>query len=240
MLNVLIPMAGGGSRFTSAGFTFPKPLIPVKNGKPMIECIVENLGFNARYIFIVQKEHNQKYNLDLMLKQIAGPETVVVEVEKLTQGAACTALLAKPYIDNDDELIIANSDQIVEFSRDNFNTIREWTAYEGLVFVFNATHPKWSFAKLHPVSKHIVEIAEKKPISNVATCGIYVFKHGSDFVYAAEEMIRKNIRTNQEFYIAPVYNELIEHKKLVLPFFVDKMHGIGTPEDLSQFLNQDK
>ena len=237
---MLLPCAGNGSRFTSAGYTFPKPLIPAKDGKPMIECVVENLGFKARYIFIVRKEHNQKYNLDLMLKQIAGPETVVIEVDKLTEGAACTALLAKQYINNDDELIIANSDQIVEFSRQNFDTIREWTAYEGLIFVFNATHPKWSFAKLHPVSKHVVEVAEKRPISNVATCGIYVFKHGADFVYGAEEMMRKNIRTNNEFYIAPVFNELIEQNKLVLPFFVDKMWGIGTPEDLSQYLNQEK
>ena len=112
-LNVLIPMAGAGSRFEKAGYTFPKPLIDVRN-KPMIQVVVENLNIKANYIYIVQKSHREKYNLDTLLNLIT-PNCKIIEVEGLTEGAACTALLAKEYIDNDKPLFFANSDQFVEY-----------------------------------------------------------------------------------------------------------------------------
>lgn len=236
-MKILIPMAGEGSRFAKEGYTFPKPLIDV-DGKPMIQRVVENLNFTAEFIFLVRKEHLDKYEgLSVTLHRITGGKMKIVEVDSLTEGAACTALLAKEHINTDDDLLIANSDQIIDYRPENFVTMKTMTNVDGIVFSFNAVHPKWSFAK---VDGHgfITEIAEKVPISNVATCGIYWYRSGKDFVEAAESMIAKNIRVNNEFYIAPVYNEMISNGKTVIPFFVQEMHGIGTPEDLQTFLKK--
>ena len=232
-------MAGEGSRFAKEGYTFPKPLIDV-NGKPMIQAVVENLDFDAEYIFLVRKEHLKKYaGLEKTLQRITNNKCKIVEVDSLTEGAACTALLAKKIINCDDDLLIANSDQIIEYSLDNFKTLKNMTNVDAIVFSFNAVHPKWSFVKVN--SRGIAtEVAEKNPISDIATCGIYWYKKGSDFVKYAEAMIEKNIRVNNEFYIAPVYNELILDGKVLIPYYVHKMHGIGTPEDLNNYLNKIK
>jgi NDP-sugar pyrophosphorylase family protein len=229
-------MAGEGSRFLKEGYTFPKPLIDV-HGKPMIQQVVENLNFDAEYIFLVRKEHLIKYEgLCSTLERISNNKFKIVQVNELTEGAACTALLAKKYIDNDDDLLIANSDQLVEYSPENFNYLKKFSSVDGIVFCFNAVHPKWSFVKTNS-DGIITQVAEKKPISNIATCGIYWYRKGNEFVSCAEKMIEKNIRVNNEFYIAPVYNEFIQDNKTLVPFYVQKMHGIGTPEDLKQYLS---
>ena len=233
-MNILIPMAGEGSRFIKEGYTFPKPLIDV-NGKPMIQTVIESLDFDANYYFLVRKEHLEEYEIESLLQVVTNDRATIIPVDKLTEGAACTALLAEKFIDNDDELLIANSDQYVEFSRENFNTFRRFMSMDALVFTFNAVHPKWSFVKVN--SRGVaVEVAEKNPISNIATCGIYYYKHGRDFVKYAHQMIDKNVRVNGEFYICPVYNEMISVGKILIPFYVHKMHGLGTPEDLSKYL----
>lgn len=236
-MKILIPAAGGGRRFAEAGYTFPKPLIDVK-GKPMIQRVVENLCFpGAEYIFLVQQEHIEQYGIDDMLKSLPHKVTVI-PVNGITEGAACTALLAKDTVESNDELIIANSDQVIDFSMENFNTLREWTSAAGIIFSFHAMHPKWSFCKLD-TSGRVTNVVEKKPVSNVATCGVYYYRKGKYFVTAAEEMIRRNDRTKGEFYIAPAYNDLIDNGfggGVVLPFYVDRMHGMGTPEDLDQYL----
>ena len=236
-MKILIPMAGEGSRFAKEGYTFPKPLIDV-NGKPMIQTVVENLDFNAEYIFLVSGEHLDKYEgLEDTLQRITNGKCSIVVVDELTEGAACTALLAKEHIDNDEDLLIANSDQYIEYSPENFNMMKEMTDVDAMVYTFEAVHPKWSFVKTN--SRGIItEVAEKKPISNIATCGIYWYRKGSDFVKYAEQMIEKDIRVNNEFYIAPVYNELIEDGKTLIPFYVHSMWGIGTPEDLRAFLDK--
>ena len=230
-------MAGEGSRFAKEGYTFPKPLIDV-NGKPMIQTVVENLDFDAEYIFLVRKEHLETYvGLQSTLDRITDGKFKIVEVDKLTEGAACTALLAREHIDNDDDLLIANSDQFIEYAPENFKTLKEMTDADAIVYTFEAVHPKWSFVKTNARGV-ITEVAEKNPISNIATCGIYWYRKGSDFVKYADQMIEKNIRVNNEFYIAPVYNELIGDGKKLIPFFVHSMWGIGTPEDLHSFLNE--
>tara|TARA_Y100001938_G_scaffold148191_1_gene231226 strand:+ start:8001 stop:8726 length:726 start_codon:yes stop_codon:yes gene_type:complete len=234
-MKILIPMAGEGSRFVKEGYTFPKPLIDV-DGKPMIQSVVENLDFDAEYIFLVRKKHLEEYTgLESTLCRITNGRYKLVTVDGLTEGAACTALLAKEFIDNDEDLLIANSDQIIEYEPENFMLIKNITNCDAAVFTFNAVHPKWSFVKTNSRG-FVVEVAEKKPISNIATCGIYWYRKGSDFVKYAESMIRKDIRVNNEFYIAPVYNELIQDGKTLVPFYVHKMWGIGTPEDLNHFL----
>ena len=238
-MKVLIPMAGEGSRFTKEGYTFPKPLISVC-GKPMIQLVVENLDFDCEYIFLVRKSHVEKYTgLIDTLDRITNGKFKYIVVGGLTEGAACTALLAEEFIDNDEDLLIANSDQYIEYQAPNFNMLKNQTNCDAIVYTFNAVHPKWSFVKTN-ARGFITEVAEKKPISNIATCGIYWYRKGSDFVKYTKQMIEKDIRVNNEFYIAPVYNELIGDNKTLIPFYVDKMWGIGTPEDLNLFLREKK
>jgi HAD superfamily hydrolase (TIGR01509 family) len=232
-LNILIPMAGAGSRFENAGYTFPKPIIEV-NKKPMIQVVVENLNIDANYIFIVQKAHREKYNLDTLLNIIA-PGCKIVEVNGLTEGAACTALMAKEFIDNDAPLFFANSDQYVEWDSNEFMYKMNETQCDGGIVTFKATHPKWSFAKTDE-NGFVTEVAEKNPISDLATVGFYYWKNGSDFVKYAEEMIEKDIRVNNEFYVCPVFNQAIEDGKQIRTYNAEEMWGIGTPEDLDFYL----
>jgi dTDP-glucose pyrophosphorylase len=232
-LNVLIPMAGAGSRFQQAGYTFPKPLIDVK-GKPMIQTVVENLNVEANFIFVVQKEHREKYNLDTLLNLIT-PNCKIVEVNGITEGAACTTLLAKEFINNDQPLLMANSDQFAEWDSNEFMYKMIEQKVDAGILSFESTHPKWSFVKIDE-NGYVTEVAEKKPISNIATVGIYYWSKGSDYVKYAEQMISKNIRVNNEFYVCPVFNEAIKDNKKIKTFNIDKMWGLGTPEDLEFFL----
>ncbi len=233
-MNIIIPMAGEGSRFKDAGYTFPKPLIDV-NGKPMIQRVVENIELIGKYIFIVQKKHNDKYNFSSLLN-IIQPNHIIVEVDEVTQGAACSVLLAKKHINNNEELLIANSDQCISWNA--FETISGFRSdnADGGILTFTSNHPKHSFAKVD--GKGIIsEVAEKNPISNNATVGIYWWKNGSKFVKYAEQMISKDIRTNNEFYVCPVYNEAILDNKIITSRHVNEMRGMGTPEELNNYLN---
>ena len=234
-LNVLVPMAGAGSRFAQQGYTFPKPLIEV-NGKPMIQVVVENLNIDAHYIFIVQQEHYEKYNLKYLLNLIA-PGCDIVQINGITEGAACSTLLAKEFINNDAPLVMANSDQYVEWNSNECMYAFTADDIDGGIVTFEASHPKWSYAKLGG-DGFVSEVAEKKVISNEATVGIYYWKKGSDYVKYAEDMISKDIRVNNEFYVCPVFNQAIEDSKKIKIKRVNKMWGIGTPEDLNYFLQQ--
>jgi HAD superfamily hydrolase (TIGR01509 family) len=236
-MNVLIPMAGAGSRFQQAGYTFPKPLIDVE-GKPMIQVVVDNLNIDATFIYVVQKEHREKYNLDTLLNLIT-PNCKIVEVDGMTEGAACTTLLAKEFIDNDSPLVMANSDQFVEWDSNEFMYKMIEQKVDGGILTFTATHPKWSFAKVDEYG-YVTEVAEKNPISDIATVGVYYWAKGSDYVKYAEQMISKNIRTNNEFYTCPTFNEAIGDGKKIKTFNIDKMWGLGTPEDLKYYLENYK
>lgn len=236
-MKVLIPMAGEGSRFQKAGYAFPKPLIEV-NGKPMIQLVVENLNIDAQHIFVVRKEHEERYNIKHLL-QLISPGCEVIYTDGLTEGAACTTLLAKEFINNDEPLLYANSDQFLEWDSNEFMYSMMADNIDGGMLTFEATHPKWSFAKLGP-DGYVAEVAEKKPISNIATTGIYYWKQGSDYVKYAEQMIEKDIRVNNEFYVCPVFNEAIGDDKKIKIFPAKKMWGIGTPEDLDTYLRNYK
>jgi HAD superfamily hydrolase (TIGR01509 family) len=236
-LNVLIPMAGAGSRFEQAGYTFPKPLIEV-NRQPMIQVVVENLNLDANYIYVVQKKHREQYNLDTLLNLIT-PGCQIVETDGITKGAACTALLAKEFINTDAPLFFANSDQFVEWDSNEFMYKMQETNADGGIVTFKATHPKWSFAKENELGL-VTEVAEKNPISDLATVGYYFWKHGSDFVKYAEEMIEQNIRVNNEFYVCPVFNQAINDSKQIRTFTAKTMWGLGTPEDLDFYIKNKK
>ena len=234
-MKVLIPMAGAGSRFEQAGYTFPKPLIEVY-GKPMIQLVVENINVDAEHIFIVQKEHYDKYNLQYLLHLIS-PNCQIVQVDGITEGAACTTLLAKEFIDNDEPLLTANSDQYVDWDSNEFLYAMQAGGVDGGILTFDSVHPKWSFAKVDD-DGFVTEVAEKKPISNNATVGIYYWAKGSDYVKYAEQMIAADRRVNNEFYVCPVFNEAIEDDKKVRIFPIENMWGLGTPEDLEIFLKK--
>lgn len=234
-MNIVIPMAGEGTRFRERGYTFPKPLIPIQD-KTMIQVVVESLGLEGRYIFLCRREQLQHYAMETMLKLFVR-DFVVVEVPGLTEGAACTVLLAREMINNDEELVIANSDQWIRWNPARFLMYMRENNADGGILTFYATHPKWSYAKVNPEG-FVTEVAEKVPISTHATVGVYYFRQGSLFVKSAEEMIQKNIRTNNEFYVCPVYNELIGWGAKVLHFPVEEMCGLGTPEDLETFIRR--
>lgn len=221
-LNIVIPMAGAGSRFSKVGYQLPKPLILVK-GKPMIKVVVDNLALNAHYIFIVQRSHYEKYNLECVLNLVA-PGCDIVKVDGLTEGAVCTVLSARNLINSSIPLLLANSDQFVEWSSLRFMYQSMSSNLDGSLLTFQANDPKWSFARLDE-DGFVAEVAEKKPISNIATAGIYFWKRGSDFCYYADKMIEKNIRVNGEFYLAPVYNEAIIDKKKFRVIPCEKMWG---------------
>lgn len=231
---VLIPMAGAGSRFADVGYTFPKPLIEIK-GKPMIQVVAENLGIKAKFVYIVQKSHYEKYNLNSVLNLIT-PGCEIIQTEGLTEGAACTTLLAKDFINNDKRLIIANSDQFIEWNPSNTLYSLIESGVDGGILTFKSTHPKWSFAKTDDRG-FVSEVAEKNPISDNATVGVYYWKNGSDYVKYAEDMIKKNKRVNNEFYVCPVYNEAIADDKKIAIRQIENMWGIGDPDSLNYFLN---
>ena len=235
MLNIVVPMAGKGSRFLEAGYKMPKPLIDIY-GHTMIEYVTKNITPKCehRFIYICQEEHLKKYDLASKLEKFA-PSCKIVTVDHITEGAACTVLLAEKYIDNDDPMMIANSDQYVDTDINNY--LAAIKDYDGLIMTMPANHPKWSYIKFDE-NKFVTMVREKEVISNEATVGIYNYKHGHNFVKFAHQMIEKNIRVNNEFYVAPVYNEMIEAGlKIFFNNVGSKMYGLGTPDDLQVFMS---
>lgn len=238
MINIVIPMAGRGSRFKDAGYTKPKPMIDV-HGRPMIECVTRNITPKEEHVFIYLclQEHLDKYNLKKFLEKM-NPGCIVVPVDQVTEGAACTVLLAEKYINNDNQLMIANSDQYVEADIDEY--IRTIDGMDGLIMTMTANDPKWSFIN-YDENGLVTMVREKEVISNEATVGIYNFMKGSDYVKYAHQMIKKNIRVNNEFYVAPVYNEMVEAGGKIVYFNIGSegngMYGLGIPEDLNHFLD---
>ena len=232
-MNILIPMAGNGNRFLEVGYNLPKPLIDV-NGKPMIECVIDSLDIpDAKYIFIVRKEHIDRYYLDNILKDIS-PDCIIIEVDGLTEGQASTALLAKRYI-TDDSLLIINCDNYFNWESDKFLDHIDETDPDGMIFTFEdfSENPGWSYAEVGDHGK-VIRVAEKEVISNVALAGAFYWKHGKDFIRCTETMISKNIRTNNEFYITPSYNEAITEGLNITNFDLE-MKSMDTPEDLEKF-----
>jgi len=226
-----------GSRFSQAGYKDIKPLIEIF-GKPMIEHVVDSVGIDGDWIFIVQKVHREQYDLDKILSTLKPGCKIIDTGAGVTEGAACSVLLAKDYINNQNPLIIINSDNIIEWDSKIYNESINVRNSDGLILCFRDSDPKWSFAKLDSGTGFVTEVAEKNPISDYATAGMYIWRQGQSFVTAAEQMISKNIRTNNEFYICPVYNENIAMGQNIEVCIVDAMHGVGTPEDLERYISR--
>ncbi len=240
MLNIVLPIAGRGSRFAVAGYTLPKPLIPV-HGEPMIAAVVRNIRPSRphRFIFVALAEHLEHAGMREAL-EAAAPGCVIVPVDKVTEGAACTVLLARDYINNNDALMLANSDQWVDVDINRYLAAMDEQSADGLIMTMQADDPKWSFVGLDR-RQFVTRVVEKEVISNEATVGIYNFRRGAAFVAAADRMIAKNLRVNNEFYVAPVYNEMIDEGARIAIYNVGSegagMYGLGIPSDLALFLS---
>ena len=222
-------MAGRGQRWIDAGYTFPKPLIEVKN-RPMIELVLENINLEGNYIFICLKEHIEKFSLDTVLKNLK-PECKIVSIDEITDGAASTILKSKELINKDEPIIIANCDQWIDWSSSRFIDFINKKNPDAALVTYTSTHPRNSFVKIYKENQ-VVEIAEKKPISNIANAGIFYSKSGKDMISAIENMINKNIRTNNEFFLSTAFNELDFEKSKILTYHVNEVKSMGTPEEL--------
>jgi UDP-N-acetylglucosamine diphosphorylase / glucose-1-phosphate thymidylyltransferase / UDP-N-acetylgalactosamine diphosphorylase / glucosamine-1-phosphate N-acetyltransferase / galactosamine-1-phosphate N-acetyltransferase len=237
-INIVIPMAGEGSRFKKAGYAKPKPFIDVL-GKPMISRVIENLNFpDAKYILIARKEHLDAEQ-DLVKEIEAKYNATFIAIDKLTEGTACTVLFARSFINNSTPLLIANSDQIVNSSIAAYINDAMQKQLDGSILTFEdkELNPKWSFAKID-ANGLVTEVKEKEAISQYATVGIYYFGTGAAFVNGAVDMIVRNDRVNNEFYTCPVYNYLIADKAKVGIYNIEfeQMYGTGTPEDLDKYI----
>lgn len=239
VVNIVIPAAGAGSRFAQAGYAKPKPFIDVL-GKPMLSHVLSNVAVrNARFTLLLREDHLAQHAGTI--EDDGDAPISIVPVAALTEGTACTVLLARKHFDTDQPLLVANSDQMVDFDCQDFVDDARQRGLDGSILVFRDAdrNPKWSFAKIDDHG-HVTEVAEKKPISDLATVGIYLFMNGSDFVRAAADMIANNDRVNNEFYTCPVYNYMIRNGAKIGVYEVPAtaMSGLGTPEDLNDYLRR--
>jgi len=235
-LQLLVPMMDKGARFSDWGYTYPKPLIEI-GGRPMIEVVVENLRppSPCRFLFVCRKEHLAQFYLDDMLRLIA-PSCEVIPCETDTAGALCSALLAIDHLDPEKELLVANCDQYIAAGMDDFYRACHSSGLDGYILTFRSTHPRWSFVRKSEAG-HLLEVAEKRPISDEATVGLYYFRKAKDFLTGAEAVLLKGLRTKEQFYVSSIYNELILAGKttgcLRLPDRV--VYKLGTPEEVTEF-----
>jgi len=232
-MNIVIPMAGLGSRFSDAGYTTPKPFIEIE-GKPMILEAVNTLGFEGNYIFIIRKDEYIKNKM----KEIF-PNSQIIEVDYLTDGPASSVMLAKEFINNDEELIVANCDQIMWWDAETVIKQIRVMDYDGVVVTYHETTPKNSYARINRRG-YVTKMAEKQVISNVSLNGIHYWKKGKYFVESTESMVEKNIRFNNEFYVSLTYNQMIEKGlKVGIYHIPNEFHNaVGTPDDLNRYFEK--
>jgi NDP-sugar pyrophosphorylase family protein len=237
MLQVIIPLGGKAARFAERGHTFPKPLFEIVN-RSMIEVVLENLAPppTVQYTFICRKEHLSQFYLGDMLRLLA-PGCRVISLENETAGALCSVLLAVDQLQLDGEIMVANGDQFIGTSLNPFYAACRQPGIDGCILTFTATHPRWSFAKTDAAGK-VVAVAEKRPISKQATAGLYYFRRAGDLIEASERMILKGLTTSGQFFVCPVYNEMILAGKNIRTHHLPEgaMHSLGTPEDLDVFM----
>ena len=232
-MNILIPMAGSGTRFKSVGYSVPKPLINIEN-IPMIQQAVDSLGISGNYIFIVQNNDDICDTINKIY-----PGSIIIQIDYITDGPACTCLLAKKYINNDYPLIIANCDQIMWWNSDAVETFLNKCNYDGVVVTYTESTPKNSYAQINRKG-YVTKIVEKEVISNISLNGIHFWKKGSYFIKSVEEMIKNNERYNDEFYVGPSYNSLIREGKKIGIYHIpsEQHHAVGAPDDLFKYIKK--
>jgi UDP-N-acetylglucosamine diphosphorylase / glucose-1-phosphate thymidylyltransferase / UDP-N-acetylgalactosamine diphosphorylase / glucosamine-1-phosphate N-acetyltransferase / galactosamine-1-phosphate N-acetyltransferase len=235
-MQIIIPMAGAGSRFSQAGYQLPKPLIDVA-GEPMISRVMDNLGTNHQYWFIVQKAVWAEHSVQLTRAAQKCAMHTFLLTDGLTQGAAETCLLAERMWDPEEPLMIANCDQVQDWDSDHFYDWFLRTPSDGSIITFYSHSIKNSYVKIDNLG-WVVEAREKEVISNLATTGVYVWRKAKYFMKAAHDMISRNIRVNNEFYVCPVYNFNLMMGHKINTYHINKHWPIGTPEDLNMYLQE--
>lgn len=235
MIQIVVPMAGEGRRFAERGYTFPKPLVEI-DGKPMVELVAHNVRPREphRFSFVCHRDHLSRFALAEVIGLVA-PGSNVVAVREATRGALCSALLAADHIEPASELLIINGDQLIEGGIEPFLSAAREGSWDGYIMTFPSTHPKWSFARIE--DGYVTCVAEKRPISNHATVGVYYFRRGAYFLEGATRMLVKDASVGGEFFVSPVYNELILAGRRVGAMEIprERMHSLGTPEDVERF-----
>ena len=229
---LLIPMAGLGRRFSTNGYTIPKQMVPI-NGKPMIEVSLNCIKLDDfKKVFIIRKEHVVNHSIDLFLKNKFGNDIVIVIAENYTEVTISTCLLAEDFLNNNLPLVITTLDVYFEpiFNMDLINP-----SVDGTILVFKSDNPSFSYSKINDEG-YVIETAEKKVISDLSSIGLYYFKSSKIFLEYSKKMVNENIRTNDEFYVCPLYNLLINDGKKIDTLLFDKCTPIGTPHELNKFI----
>ena len=239
MLNIVLPIAGYAQRFKDAGYNMPKPLI-MADGRHIIDWAMDSIDLSDlneseyKLIFIVRLDHIYDFSIDEILRQKFGSNIEIVTVDQVTQGALCTCLLAEPFINDQNPLLIYTPDV---YFKDAFNPRSIEEDLDGLILTFDANSPAHSYVQLDETG-YAVMTAEKRVISKEAAVGVYYYKTGCDFVnYANKVVEEESSKINGEFYICPMYNDLIQDGKKVKTHKVQKMHVLGTPAELEFFIN---
>ena len=233
-MQIIIPMAGLGTRFSKKGYKEIKPLIKI-NGTPMIELMIETLRIKAKYFFIVRPELDIKEVHNVIQRKLTNYEFIISE--KVTEGPACSVLLCERKLDINDKLIVANCDQIMDWDSDQF--LEFANRYDGTVVTYHSDVPQNSYAKINRFNE-VSEIREKEVISNVSLNGIHYWKKAGFFINSAKEMIIANDRApNGEYYVGPTYNYMIAKGLTVGVYHIPNQqhHSVGSPEDLEKYLN---
>jgi len=231
-----MPMAGKGIRLQKFD-PYPKPLVEVL-GKAIVEWSIDTLGLEGNFIFCCKKEHMEKFKIDKLLKKIV-PDCKIISIDYQTKGTLQSVLEAKELIDNDDELIISDTDHYLKWNSEFFNKNIRKKTIDGCVMVFPEEHTsnKCSYVKLDNQG-YVIKSAEKQPISKTATVGLHYFKKGKEFVKYANQMIKQGMEFNNEFYVTPIYNLFAKSKKKIITFPVEKMWALGSPEEINDFLKE--
>tara|TARA_A100001515_G_scaffold8245_2_gene6909 strand:- start:5056 stop:5796 length:741 start_codon:yes stop_codon:yes gene_type:complete len=233
---LLVPMAGKGQRFLDEGYQVPKQFIDV-GGKSMLEWSFRSFNWeDCEVVFVVRKEQVDKWQVDTKLQSIFGNDIKIVVSDGDTEGTVCSCLLAKNYINKDVPLGITTLDV---YFRPHFDMKSiEASTLDGLLLTIETDNPAYSYSKLGHDGL-VEKTAEKEVISNHGNVGFYCFSKGSDFVKYAEKLVAKNIRSKNEFYVAPLYNLLIEDGLKIGTLSIDDQFHMGTPAELEYFLSND-
>jgi dTDP-glucose pyrophosphorylase len=233
MINILIPMAGRGSRFSERGYDLPKPWIDVV-GKPLAQVAIETLGIKGRFIYVVQKSHGL---LELLMNTTPG--CIVVEIDEMTNGASSSALMAKGLINTDEPLIITNCDQAMNWSSADFEEFISTTKSDGVLVTYRSKDLKNSFAEIQ--NGVVTKVVEKQPLGDIALTGLHYWSKGSLFVETAE-WLEENFKSEgyKETYVSATYQRLIDQGYTISQYMLEDGGYIplGTPEDLNNYLGK--